>query len=80
MSKRNSQRSSSVRNMEGAGRDSRSPSPVELSTKFGVHSSDRRSSVDFAQISHISGLSKLKAAADPGDFRLSDFNLERIHR
>ena len=35
---------------------------------------------NFMETKHISDISKLKAAAKPDDFRLSDFNLERIHR
>ena len=80
MNKRMSQRASSVRSLGDPTGGSRSPSPIELSTKFGVHSADRKASTDYAQLTHLSGLSKLKAAAEPGDFRLSDFNLERIHR
>ena len=76
--KRNSQRQSSVRGLPDDG--DRSPSPIELSTKFGVHSQDRRGSADYAHLTHMSDMSKLKAAAAPDDFRLSDFNLERIHR
>ncbi|GMI09133.1 hypothetical protein TrVE_jg12628 [Triparma verrucosa] len=78
MQKRNSQRQSSVRGLPDDG--DRSPSPIELSTKFGVHSQDRRGSADYAHLTHMSDMSKLKAAAASDDFRLSDFNLERIHR
>ncbi|GMH46804.1 hypothetical protein TrLO_g5454 [Triparma laevis f. longispina] len=76
--KRGGSTRTSQRSLPSSG--SRSPSPIELSTKFGVHSSDRRGSEDYAHLTHMSDLSKLKAKAKPDDFRLSDFNLERIHR
>lgn len=59
-----------------------STSEPSLASKFGVSSSAGGNEDDpsLAHMTHFSDISKLRAAAAPDDFRLSSFNLERIHR